>query len=147
MLDRLEVSQLLASFENVIFGGTEAKSLLALGLRAREDNHVASHGSRQLDSQVAETTDAHDAHTVGRADTVFRQNGPDGSTGAHQRRSSSRVISIGDRNNTAGIPDDTLAERSQVVIVATIFLLVLTVLIPSYSIQVSLMLLLFRNAG
>jgi hypothetical protein len=132
MVDRLEISQLLASLENVVLGGTEAESLLALSLRAGEDNDMASHGRCQLDGQMAETTDTHDTHTVGGADTIFGQNGPDSSTSAHQRCSISRVISIGDRNNAAGIPDDTLAERSEVMIVATIFFLVLTVLVPSY---------------
>jgi hypothetical protein len=135
MVDRLEISQLLASLENVVLGGTEAESLLALSLRAGEDNDMASHGRCQLDGQMAETTDTHDTHTVGGADTIFGQNGPDSSTSAHQRCSISRVISIGDRNNAAGIPDDTLAERSEVMIVATIFFLVLTVLVPSYIIK------------
>lgn len=138
MVDRLEVSQLLASLENMVLGGAEAESLLSLGLRARKDNHMASHGSCQLDRQVAETTDAHDTHAISRTNTVFRQDGPHGSTSTHQRRSIGRVISIGDGDHAAGIPDDTLAERPQVVIVATIFPLVLTVLVPPYWNQISL---------
>ena len=133
VVDRLEVSQLLSSLENMILGGTEAEGLLTLGLGTGEDNHMASHGSCQLDSQMAETTDTHDTHAVSRADTIFRQDSPHGSTGTHQRRSIGGVISIGDRDNATGIPDDTLAERSQVVIVATIFFLVLAVLVPSYN--------------
>lgn len=60
----LEVGNLLASLEDVVFRGTEAESFLALRLRAGEHNNVASHGGCKLDGKMAQASDTHDSHTV-----------------------------------------------------------------------------------
>jgi hypothetical protein len=92
---------------------------------------VAAHGRGELDSQVTQATNSHHSNTVGRTNTVFSQTGPNSGASAHQGSSIGRVISIGNRNDTACVPDDTVAEGSEVVVVRTVLLLVLAVLVPA----------------
>lgn len=111
MVDFLEVHRgLLAGAEYVELGSTIPHSLLALGLRAGEDNDVTTYLTGKFDSQVAETTNTHNGDTIGRANTIFGQDSPDSSTSTHERGSISRGKLIGDRVDTSGIPNRTVAE-------------------------------------
>ena len=138
MVDRLAVLELLSSTEDVVLGGAEAESLFTLSLRAGEDDDVAAHGRGELDGQVTQTSDTHNTDTIGRANTIFRQNSPDSGTSTHQRCSIRRVVSIRNGNDTASIPDNTMSKGTEVVVVGTILLLVLTVLVPAYRLSVSM---------
>lgn len=131
VVDRLAVLELLAGTEDVVLRGTKAESLLALGLGAREHHDMAAHSRGELDSQVTQATDSHHSNAVGGTNTVFSQAGPDSGASAHQGSSIGRVISIRNGNDTACVPDDTLAEGSEVVVVRTVLFLVLTVLVPA----------------
>jgi len=63
VLDGLEtLGSLVTGLVNVELGSTVFHSLLALVLGAGEDNDVVAHGSSQLDSKMAETTDSDDAY-------------------------------------------------------------------------------------
>lgn len=117
MVHRLEVLEFLTLTEYMVLGRAEPEGLRTLRLRAGQNNDVAAHRRGELDGQVAQTTNAHDGHTVRRLDAVLRQTGPDGGTGTHQGRGIGGVIAIRDRNNTSGVPDDAAAERAQVVVV------------------------------
>ena len=132
VVHRLEFAQLLARTEDVEFRGAEAEGLFPLGFRAGEDDDMASHGGCQLDGQVAQAANTHHTDTIGGADTVFGQDSPNRRTSTHQRRSIGGIISVGNRDHTACIPDDTAAERAKVVVVGAVLLLVLTVLVPSW---------------
>lgn len=116
MVHRLAIFQFLAGPEDMVLGSTEAEGLFPLGLGAGEHHNVTSHGGGQLDSQVAQATNAHHTHSIGRADTVLSQACPNCGASAHQRGSICRIISFGDRNHTASIPDSTTTERSNVVV-------------------------------
>jgi hypothetical protein len=131
VVNRLAVLEFLASTEDVVLGGTKAESLLALGLGARENHNVAAHGRGELDSQVTQATDSHHSNAVGRTNAVLSQAGPNCGASAHQGSSIGRVISIGDGDDTACIPDNTPAEGSKVVVVRAVLLLVLAVLVPA----------------
>lgn len=108
------VLELLSSAENVKLLSAEFHSLLALRLAAGKDNNVAAHGSSHLDSNVAETTDAHDSNAVSGLDSILVEDGPDSSTTAHQWSGISGVDFIGDLEDTAGIEDSSGREAADV---------------------------------
>ena len=63
MLDGLEtLGSLVTGLVNMEFRSTVLHSLLALVLRAGEDNDVVAHGSSQLDSKMAKATDSDNAY-------------------------------------------------------------------------------------
>lgn len=80
---------------------------------------------------MAQTADAHDTDTVCGSDSILSQAGPDGGTGTHQGRRVGGVITIWDFEDVAGVPDDTAAEGTEVMVVGSIFLFVDTVLVPA----------------
>ena len=132
VLDGLEAHRNgITGLENVELRSTKVHSFLALGLGAGKDNDVAAHGSSQLDSNVTKSTNAHDGDAVSRANAILAQDGPDSSTGAHERSGIRGVITIGDGVDAVGVPDGTVAEGSVVEVVKTVLLLVLAVLIPA----------------
>lgn len=131
MIHGLEVLDLLSGLEDVILRGTEGHCLLTLGLGTGKDDDLAPHCGSQFDGQVTKATNAHNCNAVGRANTVLGQDSPDSCTGTHQRGCIRQVIFIGNGDDAAGIPNDTLAEGSQIVIVTAIFLFVLAILVPA----------------
>ena len=131
MLQRLEVLHLLSGGEDMVFRRSELHGLFALPLGAGENNDLTAHGSCQLNGQVAQTTDAHDTDPVCGPEPVFGQTSPDCGTGAHQGRRVGGVIAVRDLEDVAGIPDDAVAEGTEVVVVESVFLLVGAVLIPA----------------
>lgn len=63
MLDRLEtLRSLVTGLVNMELGSTVLHSLLALGLGAGEDDNVETHGSSQLDGEMAKTTNSNDTY-------------------------------------------------------------------------------------
>lgn len=106
------VFEFLSPAEYVKLLGAEIHSLLALRLAAGKDNNVATHGSGHLDGDVAQTTNAHDANSVGGLDSILVENGPDSTTSAHQRSGISGVHPIGDLEDTAGIENSSVREAA-----------------------------------
>jgi len=81
---------------------------------------------------MAQTTDAHDSHTVSGSHTKPGQGGPDCGTGAHQRSSIFEVEFIWDPEDTIGVPDGAVAEAAIVEVIEAVLFNVAAVLVPVF---------------
>lgn len=77
-----------------------------------------AHGGGELDGQVAQAADAHDADAVGGLDLGAGQDGEDGGAGAEEGRGVGGVVAVGDGEDHAGGPDDAGADGAHLVVVA-----------------------------
>ena len=71
-------------------------------LSGRNRGHLGAHRARELDCQVAQTSDADDPHTA-RGTKIFAQRAVDGYTGAEHWRGDRGVESIGNGNAEVAI--------------------------------------------
>lgn len=92
--------------------------LLAFRLRGGQDNDLVAHGGGELDGQVAQAADAHDADAVGGLDFRTGEDGEDGGAGAEQGRGVGGVVAVGDGEDHVGGPDDAGGDCAHLVVVA-----------------------------
>lgn len=113
----LDALQRGLSSQDVVLGCTQLHCILSLGLAAREHDDLASHLGGKLDGQVSQPSDAHDADSIGGFDTVQGERRPHCSATAHQRSSISAVETVGDLEESIGIPYSVAGKRANVVVV------------------------------
>lgn len=127
MLHLLDALEWRLSSQDMILGCTQLHCILSLGLAAWEDDDLASHLGGKLDRQMPQPSDAHDAHPIGRLDTVQGERWPHCSATAHQRSSISPVEAIGDLVERFRIPDRVAGKRANVVVVRSKLCLVFAI--------------------
>lgn len=139
MVDWLNLSfKLLSLAEDVELLSTEVESFLTLRFVAGEDDNVAAHGSGHLDSNVAQTADAHDGNSISRLDSILVQDSPNSSTSAHQWSGICGVDSLRDLEDAAGINNGSVGEAAGVEIGVAICNSVGAVLVPTLETFVSI---------
>lgn len=77
-----------------------------------------AHGGGELDGQVAQAADAHDADAVGGLYVGPGQDGEDGGAGAEEGRGVGGVVAVGDGEDHVGGPDDAGGDCAHFVVVA-----------------------------
>lgn len=100
--------------------GTQAHGLLLLGVAARDDNDARTDLVGELDGDVAQATNADDAHRLGGSGVVLHQGGPDSGTGAHERCGIDIAHAVGDLEEEGLPPDGVGGERALVKVLVSV---------------------------
>ena len=111
-IDRFRDLDLFGPFCGVEFFGAEGECLFFLAVGAGEDDDFAAGFAEELDGEVAEASDAHDADAVGGTDTVFVQWSEDGGSAAHEGGCVCWVDPVRDLEEEGFTPYSMGSERS-----------------------------------
>lgn len=100
--------------------GTQAHGLFLLRVAAGDNNNTRADLVGELDSNVAQTTNTHDADRLGGSGVVLHQGGPHGSAGAHEWGGLGVGHAIRDLEEVRFTPDGVRGQRALVEVVVSV---------------------------